>query len=90
MESNLLEVLPDHLNAEIVAGTIRSKQDALNYLTWTYFFTRLLINPNYYQLETLEGENINNFLSELVQKTLNELILSGVVELDEEHFHKKQ
>ena len=25
VESNLLEVLPDHLNAEIVAGTIRSK-----------------------------------------------------------------
>ena len=25
VESNLLDVLPDHLNAELVAGTIRSK-----------------------------------------------------------------
>jgi hypothetical protein len=30
--------LPDHLNAEVVAGTIKSRQDALDYLTWTYFF----------------------------------------------------
>ncbi|KAH3727172.1 hypothetical protein DPMN_053099, partial [Dreissena polymorpha] len=46
VESNLLEVLPDHLNAEIVAGTITSKQDAMDYITWTYFFRRLLMNPS--------------------------------------------
>lgn len=38
VESNLLQVLPDHLSAEIVAGTIKTKQEALDYLTWTYFF----------------------------------------------------
>ena len=27
VESNLLDVLPDHLNAEIVAGTIQSKEN---------------------------------------------------------------
>lgn len=47
----LFKVLPDHLNAEIVAGTINGKQDALDYLTWTYFFRRLLMNPTYYKLE---------------------------------------
>ncbi|OWF45882.1 Activating signal cointegrator 1 complex subunit 3 [Mizuhopecten yessoensis] len=45
VESNLLDVLPDHLNAEIVAGTIASKQDAMDYITWTYFFRRLVMNP---------------------------------------------
>ncbi|KAK6170205.1 hypothetical protein SNE40_018656 [Patella caerulea] len=45
VESNLLEVLPDHLNAEIVSGTISSKQDAMDYITWTYFFRRLVMNP---------------------------------------------
>lgn len=42
---SLLEVLSDHLNAEIAAGTIASKQDAMDYITWTYFFRRLIMNP---------------------------------------------
>jgi len=44
---SLLQVLADHLNAEIVAGTITTKQDAMDYVTWTYFFRRLIMNPRY-------------------------------------------
>ena len=44
---SLLQVLADHLNAEIVAGIITSKQDAMDYVTWTYFFRRLIMNPRY-------------------------------------------
>ena len=42
---SLLGVLSDHLNAEIASGTIASKQDAMDYITWTYFFRRLVMNP---------------------------------------------
>lgn len=83
VESSLLDVLPDHINAEIVAGTIKSKQEFLDYLTWTYFFRRLLKNPKYYGLDALEPEDVNAFLSQLVEATLTELIESRCVYFDE-------
>lgn len=42
VESSLREQLHDHINAEIVSGTIRHKEDAIHYLTWTYLFRRLV------------------------------------------------
>lgn len=41
VESSLHRCLAGHINAEIVGGTILSKQDAVDYLTWTYFYRRL-------------------------------------------------
>jgi len=82
VESNLLGVLTDHFNAEIVAGTVKTKQDAMDYLTWTYFFRRLLKNPAYYHLEDLEDDNINTFLSGIVSGKINELEKSYCVAVD--------
>ncbi|KAK9503226.1 hypothetical protein O3M35_011843 [Rhynocoris fuscipes] len=84
VESNLLDVLPDHLNAEVVAGTVKTKQEAMDYLTWTYFFRRLLKNPTYYGLESLESSDINQYLSTLVDKTLLTLYYAGCVVLEED------
>lgn len=85
VESSLLEVLSDHINAEIVAGTVHTKQDILDYLTWTYFFRRLLKNPIYYKLESLEPQDINCHLSNLVQKSLDELMYANCVAVDEDN-----
>ena len=84
VESSLLAVLPDHLNAEIVAGTITSRKDALDYMTWTYFFRRLLQNPSYYGLEGVEEFNINSFLTSIVDKTLHTLAESYCVDFLED------
>ncbi|XP_036325635.1 activating signal cointegrator 1 complex subunit 3 [Rhagoletis pomonella] len=73
VESSLLGVLSEHINAEIVSGTVQTKQAALDYLTWTYFFRRLLRNPTYYNLDGLEPEQLNSFLSSLIERVIYEL-----------------
>uniref|UniRef100_W5NIJ2 Activating signal cointegrator 1 complex subunit 3 n=1 Tax=Lepisosteus oculatus TaxID=7918 RepID=W5NIJ2_LEPOC len=85
VESSLLGVLSDHLNAEIAAGTISSKQDAMDYITWTYFFRRLVMNPSYYNLDDINHDTINKFLSNLVEKSLRDLECSYCMEIGEDN-----
>ncbi|CBY00034.1 similar to activating signal cointegrator 1 complex subunit 3 [Plenodomus lingam JN3] len=81
VESSLHKVLDNHLGAEISAGTIATKQDALDYLTWTFFFRRLHKNPSFYGLELSAEEHntiaaqtmANDYMIELVEKSLKEL-----------------
>lgn len=89
VESSLHNVLDNHLGAEASAGTISTKQDALDYLTWTFFFRRLHKNPSYYGLEipaeehnTIASQQLAiNFMVELVDKSLGELAESGCITL---------
>lgn len=95
VESSLHTQLANHFNAEIVAGTITSKQvrhavlprylplcvgrdaisyhpffrtqEAMEYLTWTYFYRRLVMNPTFYNLEDSSPDGINLYLSEMVR-----------------------
>lgn len=41
VESHLNHFLHDHLNAEVVTRTIENKQDAVDYMTWTFYYRRL-------------------------------------------------
>ncbi|XP_076373679.1 activating signal cointegrator 1 complex subunit obelus isoform X2 [Tachypleus tridentatus] len=85
VESSLLQVLPDHLNAEIVAGTITSKQNALDYITWTYFFRRLIENPSYYGLESVNNNFLNKYLSGLVDSAVKALEKSYCLQVGEDN-----
>ncbi|KAH8735702.1 Sec63 Brl domain-containing protein [Ilyonectria robusta] len=89
VESSLHTVLDNHLCAEVSAETILTKQDALDYLTWTFFFRRLHKNPSYYGLEISAEEHnsiaaqqvANEFMVEMVNKSLDELAESNCVEV---------
>jgi antiviral helicase SLH1 len=89
VESSLHNVLDNHLGAEVSSGTITTKQDALDYLTWTFFFRRLHKNPSYYGLEITAEENntvaaqhaANDYMIEMVEKSLDELSESGCIEV---------
>ena len=101
VESHLHKCLHDHLNAEIVTGSVKNKQDAVDYLTWTYFYRRLLMvrflccmcdvsntnfvpkqNPAYYAAEDANPVNINLFLSQLIEDTLQDLTAAFCVEME--------
>lgn len=89
VESSLHTVLDNHLCAEVSAETIVTKQDALDYLTWTFFFRRLHKNPSYYGLElsaeehsTIAAQQLaNEYMIEMVNKSLGELTESKCVEV---------
>ncbi|XP_051152610.1 DExH-box ATP-dependent RNA helicase DExH14 isoform X2 [Andrographis paniculata] len=84
VESSLREQLHDNFNAEIVSRTICHKQDAIHYLTWTYLFRRLVVNPAYYGLEGSDPETLSSFLSSLVLSTFEDLEDSGCIKIDED------
>ncbi len=57
MESHLDHCLHDHFNAEIVTKTVENKQDAVDYMTWTFLYRRMTQNPNYYNLQGAEPKS---------------------------------
>lgn len=74
VESSLHHQLHEHINAEICNGSIHSIQDCVEYLTWTYYFRRLLVNPNYYGLTEATPEQVQQHLISLVQIVLKDLV----------------
>ncbi|KAI5295172.1 hypothetical protein KEM52_002164 [Ascosphaera acerosa] len=90
VESSLHKVLDDHLGAEISSGTITTKQDALDYLTWTFLFRRIHKNPTYYGLDISADDHssitahqvANDFLVGLVHTSLEGLAKSSCILFD--------
>lgn len=48
IESNFIECLADNLNAEITLGTISNIEEAIEWLSYTYLFVRMRLNPQVY------------------------------------------
>lgn len=100
IESHLLEYLPDHINSEIVAGTIQNVYDALKYLSRTYLYQRIYKNPLYYKIENIDvfsvsetdlnfNEKIENYLNIVVLNCLETLIESScIIKTDGEKYEK--
>ncbi|GAM18810.1 hypothetical protein SAMD00019534_019850 [Acytostelium subglobosum LB1] len=83
VESHLKEFLHDHINAEVVGGTIHSKQTGIEYLTNTFFFRRLVVSPTYYGMKDNSVDAINRFLSELLDRTLDDLAAANCIIIDD-------
>eukprot|EP00057_Strongylocentrotus_purpuratus_P018689 XP_011673163.1 PREDICTED: U5 small nuclear ribonucleoprotein 200 kDa helicase-like [Strongylocentrotus purpuratus] len=84
VESHLDHCLHDHFNAEVVTKTIENKQDAVDYLTWTFIYRRMTQNPNYYNLQGMTHRHLSDHLSELVENTLQDLEHSKCISIEDE------
>ncbi|XP_024003677.1 DExH-box ATP-dependent RNA helicase DExH13 isoform X2 [Eutrema salsugineum] len=84
VESHLQHYLHDNFNAEVVAGVIENKQDAVDYLTWSLMYRGLPQNPNFYNLQGVSHRHLSDHLSELVENTLSDLEVSKCIEIDNE------
>ena len=84
IESHLDHYLADHMCAEVVTKTIESKQDAVDYLTWTFMYRRLTQNPNYYNLQGTSHRHLSDHLSELVESTLGDLEAARAISIEDD------
>ena len=48
IESQMITQLADQMCAEIVLGTISNTKEAINWLSYTYLYVRMLRNPDLY------------------------------------------
>jgi activating signal cointegrator complex subunit 3 len=69
IESNFIKQLADHLNAEVVSGTVSTLKEAARWLTYTYLYVRMLRNPLVYGIsgdEIAEDPMLRNKCMDLV------------------------
>jgi activating signal cointegrator complex subunit 3 len=69
IESNFIKSLADHLNAEIVNGTITNIKEAASWLSYTFLFVRMTQNPIAYGIpreETFDDPQLDKKRFELV------------------------
>jgi len=84
VESHLDHSLHDHISAEIVTKVIENKQEAVDYLTWTFYYRRLTLNPNYYNMTGTTHRHISDHLSELVENLISDLEQSKCIAVEED------
>lgn len=84
LESNMSFSLHDPFMHEIAARTFRSQQDCVDWITFTFFYRRLAQNPSFYGLFDVTHVGISEYLSELVENTLNDLSEASLIEIEED------
>jgi pre-mRNA-splicing helicase BRR2 len=80
VESQLIKTLPDHLNAEIVLGTVQNLEEAAEWLSYTFLYIRMLRNPTLYGVS---ADAINDDPT-LKQRRLD-LVHSAATILEKDH-----
>jgi replicative superfamily II helicase len=78
IESNFIKALPDHLNAEIVSGTVSNLTEAVTWLGYTYLYERMLRSPITYGITHAEKAD-----DPLLDRERRRLLMVAIKRLDE-------
>ncbi|ODV80536.1 RNA helicase-related protein required for pre-mRNA splicing [Suhomyces tanzawaensis NRRL Y-17324] len=84
VESYLNASLHDQFIDEISAKNLKSNQDCIDWITYTYFYRRIRNNPNFYDVKDTSGLGISEYLSELIENTMKDLSEAELVDIEED------
>ncbi|PFH60505.1 hypothetical protein XA68_10854 [Ophiocordyceps unilateralis] len=85
IESQFVSKLVDNLNAEIVLGNVRTRDEAVEWLGYTYLFVRMLRSPGLYQVgaEYEDDEALEQKRVDLIHSAATVLRQSNLIKYDE-------
>ena len=85
IESQLVSRLVDNLNAEIVLGNVRSRDEGVEWLGYTYLFVRMLRSPGLYQVgaEYEEDGALEQMRVDLIHSAATVLWRTGLAKYDD-------
>ncbi|CAK7209830.1 Pre-mRNA-splicing helicase BRR2 [Sporothrix bragantina] len=85
IESQLVSRLVDNLNAEVVLGNVRSRDEGVEWLGYTYLFVRMLRSPGLYQVgaEYEDDEALEQKRVDLVHSAAMVLRKAGLAKYDD-------
>lgn len=84
VESGLRDSLGDVLLGEIIAGTVSLLPDCVEWISESYFYRRIQLNPSFYEVPQVTHEAISAFLSESVETTVEELEKARILATDDD------
>lgn len=85
IESQMVGKLVDNLNAEIVLGNVRTRDEGVEWLGYTYLFVRMLRSPGLYSVgpEYEEDEALEQKRVDLIHSAATVLKKSNLIKYDE-------
>ena len=86
IESQFIKELPNHLNAEIILGTVTNLHEAIEWLSYTYLYTRMLRNPMVYGISYDDmqfDELLINHRTNLIIEAAKTLMRCRMVKFDQ-------
>ncbi|PKS06631.1 hypothetical protein jhhlp_007381 [Lomentospora prolificans] len=85
IESQFVSRLVDNLNAEVVLGNVRTRDEGVEWLGYTYLFVRMLRSPGLYQVgaEYEDDSALEQKRVDLIHSAATVLRKSGLIKYDE-------